>query len=235
MTDAEAGRAGGLTVFLDLDGTLTDPKTGITRSIRHALTALGREAPDEDALTWCIGPQLIHSFETLLGDADLATRALALYRQRFGTVGLFENRVYDDVPEMLRRLRSAGCRLHLATSKPHVYASRIVAHFGLDAWVETVFGAELDGTRGEKTPLLAHALAVTGADPARAVMLGDRMHDVVGARANRLPCVGALWGFGGADELTRAGASALAATPGEAAALILSGPLASPAEPALTR
>lgn len=180
------------TVFLDLDGTLTDPKPGITRSIRHALTSLGVDAPEEDALTWCIGPPLIRSFETLLGDAGLAPRALALYRERFGTVGLYENRVFDGVPEMLERLRRAGCRLHLATSKPHVYARRIVAHFGLHEWVERVFGAELDGTRGEKTPLLAHALAETGARAHDAVMLGDREHDVIGATANGLPCIGAL-------------------------------------------
>lgn len=228
-------------VFLDLDGTLTDPKPGITRSIQHALTALGREAPDEDALTWCIGPPLIRSFETLLADATLAEpglpgRALALYRERFGTVGLFENQVFEGVPEMLERLRGAGCRLYLATSKPHVYAGRIVGHFGLDTWVERVFGAELDGTRGEKTPLIAHALAETGAAPARAVMLGDREHDVIGATANGLPCVGAVWGYGGADELRRAGAAALARDPAEAAeAILAAGPLASGAEPALTR
>ena len=89
------------TIFLDLDGTLTDPKPGITRSIRHALTELGREAPEEEALTWCIGPPLLGSFETLLGDAALAERALVLYRERFGTTGLYENRIYDGVPQML--------------------------------------------------------------------------------------------------------------------------------------
>lgn len=228
------------TVFLDLDGTLTDPKPGITRSIRHALTSMGFEAPPEDALTWCIGPPLIRSFETLLGEAadvdrGLPQRALTIYRERFGTIGLFENRVYDGVPEMLERLRAAGCRLCLATSKPHVYASQITAHFGLDAWVERVFGAELDGTRDEKTPLLAHALAETGARPGQSVMLGDREHDVIGATANGLPCIGALWGFGGPEELRRAGAAQLAASPSEAAGSILSaGMLASPGEAALT-
>ncbi len=223
------------TVFLDLDGTLTDPKPGITRSIRHALTELGVDAPDENALTWCIGPPLLRSFERLLGDVATAPRALALYRERFGTVGLYENRVYDGVPAMLERLRQAGCRLCLATSKPHVFARRITAHFGLDDWIDHVFGAELDGTRGDKPSLLAYALAETGAMPGQAVMLGDREHDVIGAIANGLPCVGALWGYGGADELRVAGATRLAADPAEAAELILSGTLASPGEAALTR
>lgn len=208
-------------IFLDLDGTLTDPRPGITRCVRHALTALGRAAPDEDALTKWIGPPLLRSFEEMLGDPALARRALALYRERFGSVGLYENSLYQGVPEMLERLRGSGFRLMLATSKPHVYASRIVGHFGLDRWVGRVFGAELDGTHGDKPSLLAHALASSGASPGRAVMLGDREHDVIGARANGLPCIGAAWGYGGAGELARAGAAALAATPAEAAPLII--------------
>lgn len=214
------------TVFLDLDGTLTDPKPGITRSIRHALIELGMEAPAEDALTWCIGPPLLASFETLTGDPALAPRALALYRERFGEIGLFENRVYDGIPEMLDRLRSAGCRLWLATSKPHVYARRITAHFGLNRCLDGVFGSELDGTRAEKTALLAHALAQTGADPADTVMLGDRKHDVEGALGNGLAAIGAVWGYGGAEELAAAGATALVDHPDDAAKVMLRGALA---------
>ena len=215
-----SGRPIPSTVFLDLDGTLTDPKPGITRSIRHALHALGREAPDEDALTWCIGPPLHESFKKLLGDAALATRALALYRERFSEIGLYENRVYDGVPEMLARLRNAGFRLCLATSKPHVFATRITAHFGLDKWLDQVFGSELDGTRADKTALLAHALARTAAVPERAVMLGDREHDIIGARNNGVAGIGALWGFGTRGELQAAGAARIAANPEDAANLI---------------
>lgn len=209
------------TVFLDLDGTLTDPKPGITRSIRHALQALGRDAPDEDALTWCIGPPLLDSFATLLGDAELAPRALGLYRQRFGEIGLYENRVYDGVPDMLERLRAAGLRLYLATSKPHVYATRIVRHFGFDRWLDGVFGSELDGTRSAKTDLVAHALIGSGAEAVRSVMLGDREHDVIGARNNGLTGLGALWGYGAEEELRAAGASGLVVDPGAAAVAIL--------------
>jgi phosphoglycolate phosphatase len=211
-----------LTVFLDLDGTLTDPKPGITRSIRHALLALGREAPDEDALTWCIGPPLLQSFAKLLGDEAEAERALALYRERFSDVGLYENRVYDGVPEMLTRLRDAGFKLNLATSKPHVFASRITAHFGLEPLLERVFGSELDGTRSGKTALLAHALERTDAEPGQAAMLGDREHDIIGARNNGIVAVGALWGFGSKAELQAAGATGLAESPKDAANLITS-------------
>ncbi len=208
------------TVFLDLDGTLTDPKPGITRSIRHALHSLGREAPDEDALTWCIGPPLHESFEKLLGDAALAARALALYRERFSEIGLYENRIYDGVPEMLARLRNAGFRLCLATSKPHIFATRITAHFGLDKWLDRVFGSELDGTRADKTALLAHALAQTSAEPERAAMLGDREHDIIGARNNGVAGIGALWGYGTRGELQAAGAARIATNPEDAANLM---------------
>jgi phosphoglycolate phosphatase len=207
-------------VFLDLDGTLTDPKPGITRSIRHALITLDHEAPDEAELTWCIGPPLRQSFVKLLGGEALADRALALYRQRFSDVGLYENRVYDGVPEMLARLRDAGFRLNLATSKPHVYALRITAHFGLDCWLDRVFGSELDGTRADKTALLAHALAQTGVETGQAIMLGDREHDIIGARNNGIVGVGALWGYGTKGELQAIGTAMLAANPGEAARLI---------------
>ncbi len=203
-------------LFLDLDGTLTDPKDGITRSIRHALLSLGLSAPAEDELTWCIGPPLAESLTTLAGgDPALGARALALYRERFGTVGLYENAVYPGIPEALEALRATGARLYLATSKPHVYARRIVAHFGLDRWLDGLFGSELDGTRTHKPELLAHALAGTGAAGEPAAMIGDRRHDVEGARANRIGSVGVLWGYGGREELTRAGADLLAEHPAD--------------------
>ncbi len=134
---------------------------------------------------------------------------------------MYENRVYEGVPDMLACLCDAGCRLWLATSKPHVYARRITAHFGLDEWLDGVFGSELDGTRADKGALLAHALAESGAHARRAVMLGDRRHDIDGARGNGMAAIGALWGYGGAAELGAAGAKNLAADPAEAARAIL--------------
>ena len=137
------------TVLLDLDGTLTDPKIGITRCIAHALTALHHESPHADALEWCIGPPLANSFATLLDtkDAALIARALALYRERFSAIGLFENTLFPGIANMLEALSAAGLQAHVATSKPHVFATRIVAYFSLDQYFGTVYGAELDGQR----------------------------------------------------------------------------------------
>lgn len=200
-------------IFFDLDGTLTDPKPGITGSIQYALEKLGRKVPAQDELTWCIGPPLRASFAMLLGGEEYADRAIELYRERFGTVGLFENSVYPDIAEVLAALRATPRRMFVATSKPHVFATRIIAHFGLSEHFDHVFGSELDGTRVNKVELLAYALEQTGADPASAVMIGDRSHDVIGAKRNGIRAVGVTYGYGSAEELREAGASELCATP----------------------
>src|ERR1700761_1047847 len=126
-------------IFFDLDGTLTDPKPGITRSIQYALRQLDHTAPPEDELTWCIGPPLHASLKKLLGTDDLADRALVLYRERFGDVGLFENEVYPGIPDVLSALAKSGRRMFVATSKPVVYAERIIDHFNLGGYFERVF------------------------------------------------------------------------------------------------
>ena len=200
-------------IFFDLDGTLTDPKPGITGSIQYALRKLDRAIPSQDELTWCIGPPLRASFAALLGGEELADRAVELYRERFGDVGLFENSVYPDIEQVLAALHSAPRRMFVATSKPHVFATRIIAHFGLSNYFEHVFGSELDGTRVNKVDLLAYALQQTGVDPAAAVMIGDRSHDVIGAKRNGIRAVGVTYGYGSAEELVEAGASHLCASP----------------------
>ena len=146
-------------IYFDLDGTLTDPKPGITRSIQYALQRLDHPTmPTEDELTWCIGPPLRTSFVRLLGGDHSADRAVALYRERFSDIGLYENRVYDGISEVLTTLCASGHRLFVATSKAHVFADRIIDHFGLRDHFERVFGAELDGTRVDKSHLLEYAL-----------------------------------------------------------------------------
>ena len=146
-------------VFFDLDGTLTDPKPGITQCIAHAMTKLGRTAPEPDSLRWCIGPPLRGSFARLLDTDDdaMLDRAIALYRERFGTVGLFENALYPGIADAIETVRAGGLATFVATSKPHVFATRIVAHFGLAPLFDHVYGSELDGTRVDKGELLAHA------------------------------------------------------------------------------
>jgi phosphoglycolate phosphatase len=200
-------------IFFDLDGTLTDPKPGITRSIQYALDKLGQPTiPTEDELTWCIGPPLRASFVKLLGEAS-ADLAVSLYRERFSDIGLYENAVYAGVEDVLTALRQSGHRLFVATSKAHVFADRIIDHFDLRRHFERVFGAELDGTRADKSDLLAYALKTTAVESSHAVMIGDRSHDMIGARNNGIKGIGVLYGYGSAQELTAAGASHLCATP----------------------
>ena len=202
------------TLFFDLDGTLTDPKPGITGSIQYALEKLDRPVPSRDELTWCIGPPLRASFAALLGGEELADRAVVLYRERFSDVGLFENSLYPDIPAVLATLAQSPRRMFVATSKPHVFASRIIEHFGLAGYFEHVFGSELDGTRVHKADLLAYALAETGVDPSQALMIGDRSHDVAGAKANGVEAIGVTYGYGSPEELIEAGAADLCASPG---------------------
>jgi len=202
-------------IYFDLDGTLTDPKPGITRSIQYALQRLDHPTmPTEDELTWCIGPPLRASFVRLLGAETSADLAVSYYRERFSDIGLYENGVYDGIGEVLTSLCASGHRLFVATSKPHVFAERIIDHFGLRDHFERVFGSELDGTRVDKSHLLEYALKQASVDPSKTLMIGDRSHDMVGAKNNGMKRIGVLYGYGSRDELLEAGAHHVCATPG---------------------
>jgi phosphoglycolate phosphatase len=201
--------------LFDLDGTLTDPKAGITRSIQYALTRLGRPVPDADALTWMIGPPLIAGFTKLLGGPEDAAEAVRLYRERFSDVGLFENEVYAGIPAVLEALQDAGLRLFVATSKPHVFARRIIEHFGLSRFFHEIYGSELDNRNADKRDLIRHILDRERFDPTRAVMIGDREHDAIGARANGIAAIGVTWGYGSRHELQDAGVVCLVDKPGD--------------------
>jgi phosphoglycolate phosphatase len=212
------------TLFFDLDGTLTDPKPGITGSIQYALGKLGRPVPSQHELAWCIGPPLRASFVTLLGGEDHADRAVTLYRERFGDVGLFENSVYPEIEPVLAKLSQSGFRMFVATSKPHVFARRIIDHFDLAHHFEHVFGSELDGTRVHKADLLSFALEQTGVDASRSLMIGDRSHDVLGAKANGMDAIGVTYGYGSREELIAAGARHLCVSPRAILDVILDAP-----------
>jgi phosphoglycolate phosphatase len=201
------------TIYFDLDGTLTDPKPGITRSIQYALGKLDRAVPTEDELTWCIGPPLRASLKQLVGTDELADAALLLYRERFGDIGLYENEVYPGIEDTLSVLAKSGRRMFVATSKAVIYAERIIDHFKLRGYFERVFGSELDGTRGDKTELLGYALQTTGVDPSESVMIGDRKFDMIGARNNGMTAVGVLYGYGTREELLAGGAHHVCAAP----------------------
>jgi phosphoglycolate phosphatase len=193
----------------DLDGTLTSPATGIVRCIQYALERAGEPVPEAEALLWCIGPPLAQSFARLAPAQDPA-RMVALYRERFATKGMFENEVYPGIVELLAALPG---RHFVATSKPEVYAREILTHFGLAKFFEQVYGSELSGVRSEKGELLRYLLECE--ELGTALMIGDREHDVHGARKVGLPCLGVLWGYGSREELERAGAVAIVSTPAE--------------------
>jgi len=213
-----------MNVFFDLDGTLSDPAQGITLSIQHALSRLGAPVPEQQELHWCIGPSLRQSFTRLLeGDNDRAEQAITLYRERFATVGMYENEVYPGIPDLLDALRQAGCSLYVATSKPQVYAQKILDHFGLTPRFRRIFGPDLNGKRSEKAELLSHALEEEGLIPASCWMVGDRMFDIAGARACGLSNIGVLYGYGSREELTEAGADWLAEQPEDVLQIVTKG------------
>jgi phosphoglycolate phosphatase len=200
-------------ILWDLDGTLTDPKVGILTSIRYALEGRGHLAPPMEELLWCIGPPLHDSFSTLVPSADLQeiNQLIAKYRERFSVVGLFENELIPGIPEAFKSLSEH--RHFLATSKPHVFAKRILIHFKLDHHFTAIHGSELDGQRSDKSDLIRHVLVTENVDPMNAVMIGDRKHDVIGARKASVEALGVLWGFGSRSELETAGASQIFETP----------------------
>jgi phosphoglycolate phosphatase len=209
-------------VLFDLDGTMTDPFEGITRSIQYALEKLGRTAPAADDLRWCIGPPLVHAFKILLETEDEAgpNQAILLYRERYTTIGKFENRVIDGIPQALETLAESGHRLIVATSKPRSYTLDILDHFDLARHFDAVHGSELDGRNSEKTDLIRHIIRQEAVEPATAIMIGDRMHDIIGANANEVASIGVLWGYGDRAELEGAGAARIAERPEDLSLLI---------------
>lgn len=201
-------------ILFDLDGTLTDSAPGILNSVRYACRKLGLEMPRETTLRKFLGPPLIDSFRQLVGLSDAeADRAVSAFREYFPTKGIFENEVYPGVPALLADLKAAGKTVLITTSKPEEFAKRIMEHFNLAQYCDFICGATLDETRTDKAEVIAYALETAGiTDKSRVVMVGDREHDVLGAKKNGLPCVGAVYGYGSAEELTAAGAAALADT-----------------------
>jgi len=205
------------TLLLDLDGTLTDNYSGISRSILHALTQLGAEVASDAELRRCVGPPLRRSFARLLDTDDplLIERALAHYRERFAVEGWRENEVYTGIDAALAALDARGHRLLLCTAKPQVYAERIVTHFGLARHLDGVYGADLGGRLDDKAELMAVLLSTERLDPAQCVMVGDRAQDMRAAAMNHVGTLGALWGYGSREELVGAGARALISVPEE--------------------
>jgi phosphoglycolate phosphatase len=204
MSGDRAGKA----ILFDLDGTLSDPKSGLVNCVNHALQALGRAPMPAAELDWMIGPPLHESFEKLLG-AEMGAKAVTLYRQRYGEIGLFENTLYPGVAAALADIAKLGAPMFVATAKLEPFAQRIIAHFGLSGFFAQVYGSQPDGARARKSELIAHICAqekISGG-----VMIGDRAYDALGAKANGFASIGVLWGYGARSELAQAGCDALVA------------------------
>ncbi len=200
-------------VLLDLDGTLTDPGEGITRSLVAALRSRGQPAPPPAALGWAVGPPLRTTFARLVPGADAAELAalVAAYRARYLAVGMYENRVYPGVADLLADCVAAGCRLGLATGKMGRSARAILRHFGLARHFSAVAGSYSDGRRTDKAGLIRHALHLLGGTGSPAAMVGDRAPDVLAARVCGLYAVGVAWGYAQPGELAEARPDALCA------------------------
>lgn len=210
-------------ILFDLDGTLTDPFEGITRSMQYAAGHFGIEVTDRRALSGLIGPSLFDSFRNYFRfDEETTQKAVAKYREYYSVTGIYENTLYPGISAMLRSLQEAGKTLILATSKPTVFATRILQHFELDGYFTFISGSELDGSRVEKSEVIAYALKQNGiTDLSCVLMVGDRRMDVEGAHEIGIDCAGVLYGYGSREELTKAGADFLAESPEELKSLLL--------------
>lgn len=207
------------TYFFDLDGTLTDSGEGIMNAVKHSLQKSGDEIPPEETLIKFIGPPLWESFENFCGfSKEKAYMAVRYYREYYNEKGWCENRVYDGIPALLQRLKDSGKRLAVATSKPEFFALRILEHFDLLKYFDCVTSSNLNGTMVEKSEIVACTLEKCGViDKSSAVMIGDRMHDVIGAHTNGLKCVYVLYGFGNYVEAREYEAEYIVRSPGEIA------------------
>ena len=202
------------TILFDLDGTLTDPGIGITNSVAYALSKWNIEVSDRSELYKFIGPPLLDSFAEYYGFSEEdCQKALTYYREYFRGKGIYENKVYPGVVEMLETLKNSGKKIILATSKPEEFAIIILKHFDLYKYFDFVAGATMDESRNKKGDVIKYALESCGIDKTDlkdVIMVGDRKHDVHGATENDLDCIGVLFGYGNRDELETAGAKYIA-------------------------
>ncbi|EOL49365.1 HAD family hydrolase [Enterococcus caccae] len=210
-------------ILFDLDGTITDSGEGIIHSVVYALKKMNRQLPAIEELNSFIGPPLNESFSKLYHlDTQATDLAVRYYREYYQTNGMYENRVYVGIPELLAALKKAGCTLYIATSKPEIYAKQILVHFELNDYFDGVYGASLDGGRSKKGDVIEYALKeakITRLE--ETVMIGDRSHDIIGAKENKLASIGVLYGFGDRAELETAGAEYIALTPEEIQKIII--------------
>ncbi|CYW13375.1 HAD family hydrolase [Streptococcus suis] len=201
------------TILFDLDGTLTDSGQGILNSVAYALEKMGIEEPDTANLNRFIGPPLYESFSRFyqLSPEDTQS-AVDAFRVYFKEKGMFENQLYPGIFPLLEELRTAGKTLVIATSKPEIFAKQILEHFGIAHYFDVIAGASLDSSRISKADVIGYAINQLEAFPKHAVMIGDREHDIEGARMHQLPAIGVLYGYGSKQEFEKAGATMIVET-----------------------
>ena len=208
-------------ILFDLDGVISDNSDGITNGVKEVLKHYGREVPPKSELLKFIGPPLHDAFMEYLGlSAEQSTEGVKVYREYYRSCGIFENVMYDGVPEMLSSLCDAGYKLYLATSKPEEFARRICARFEIDRYFTYIGGATFDGSRDKKADVIRYVMDEYNIVSSEAIMIGDRHHDVLGAAECNVSCIGVLYGFGSKKELEDAGASHIVASPAEITAII---------------
>jgi len=200
------------TVLFDLDGTLTDPAEGITNSVAYALQKWGIGVEDKQSLCCFIGPPLKESFMTHYGfSREDALKSIEYYREYYRDQGIYENELIPGTQQILEELKRQGRRIILATSKPEEFAERILKYFRIDGYFDVIAGATMGESRNLKSEVIAYALERAGiTSPEGVIMVGDREHDVLGAKANNIPCIGVLFGFGSREELEACGAAYIA-------------------------
>ncbi len=201
----------GKAILFDLDGTLTDSGEGIINCATLALNHFGLPVPDRETMRVFVGPPLDETFIKFGVPADKADEAIAVYRSRYTTVGMFENIPYPGVEEMLQKLKDKGHKLYVATSKPEGMSVTILEHFGLAKYFDLICGATLDGSRSKKADIITYLLQKAGGAE-NAVMVGDTAYDVIGAKAHGMPAIGVAWGYGKVADMEAAGAAAIANT-----------------------
>lgn len=212
------------TILFDLDGTLTASAEGITKSVQYALEKMGIEEKNLNHLICFVGPPLKEQFMNYAGfHEEDAKKAVEFYRERYARVGIFENSPYEGIPQLLMKLCNLGYILGIASSKPEYFVKQILEHYQIAQYFKVAVGSEMDGSRTNKTEVIEEALRQLGITKKRkqVVMVGDKMHDVLGAKAADLPCIGVAYGYGGYQELSDAGADRIVHSVAELEELLL--------------
>ncbi len=203
-------------VLFDLDGCLTDSFEGISKCVKYALGKFGIERKDEAFLRLFVGPPLVYAFQEYAGlNEEDAKKATAYYRERYKEKGIFENRVYNGVEQLLENIRKSGIKISLCTSKPLPFAKTVLEHFDLDKYFDNIFGATFDTSIAKKVDVITHVLKNIGEEKSNVIMVGDTKHDVSGAHENGIKCIGVTYGYGTKEDLVEENAEFLADNPEE--------------------